>query len=95
MKEQLIQKFNALGIKDMPEVTELHELKGDFVNLECKLPNGQRAKILDDSKTYFGAELCKKDSVRCYGLAADEGQMIVYEYGDGGSEAELVIWKRL
>lgn len=94
MKEQLIREFNSLCIADMAEVTELHELKGDFINLECRLPNGQTAKILDDDKVYLGAELCKQGSMRCYGLAADECQIIVYEYGDGGSDAELVVWKR-
>ena len=94
MMEELIREFNSLGIKDMGEVTQLNELKGDFINLECWLPNGQTAKILDDSKIYYGTELCKENSERCYGLAADENQIIVYEYGDGGSQAELVLWKR-
>ena len=31
-KEELICEFNALHIPDMEEVTELYELKGDFIN---------------------------------------------------------------
>ena len=55
-KEELIQKFNELGIEDMAEVTELNELRGDFINLEYNLPSGQRIKLWDDSKLYYGAE---------------------------------------
>lgn len=51
-------------------------------------------KLLDDEKLYYGAEVCRQGSERCYGLAADEGQLVVYEYGNGGADAELVIWKR-
>ncbi len=95
MQEELIRKFNELKIEDMGEVVRLYELKGDFINLECRLPNGGKAKILDDGKMYYGAEICKDGSDRCYGLAADERQLVVYEYGDAGTDAELVVWKRL
>lgn len=95
MKEKLIKAFNDLGIADMEKVMRLYKLKGDFINLECTLPNGQTAKLLEDDKFYYGAELCKKNSSRCYGLAADDHQLVVYEYGEGGTQAELVVWKRL
>ena len=45
MKEQLIKEFNNLGISDMEEVTELHEGKGDFVNLDFPLPCGQTVNL--------------------------------------------------
>lgn len=94
-KEELIRKFNELGIHDMAEVTELYELKGDFINLEYELPSGQIAKFWNDNKMYYGAEICKKNSVRCYGLAADEKYIMVCEYGNGGADAEIVVFKRL
>lgn len=40
-KEELIKKFNKLKIDGMNEVTELNELKGDFINLEYTLESGQ------------------------------------------------------
>ncbi len=95
MKKKFLLEFNKLGIEGIDKITELHELKGDFINLKCRLPNGQTAKILDDNKMYYGAEICKKNSQRCYGLASDSTQIAVFEYGNGGSDAELVIWKRL
>ncbi len=94
-KEELIRQFNQLGIEDMAEVTQLNELKGDFINLEYTLPGGQTIKLWDDTKTYYGAEICKANSTRCYGLTADDHYLLVCEYGDGGADAEIVVFKRL
>ncbi|MBR4887915.1 MAG: helix-turn-helix transcriptional regulator [Clostridia bacterium] len=92
---RLIREFNSLGIEDMHEVAELHKLPGDYINLESRLPNGQIARILDDSKMYYGNQICRPGSDRCYGLAADETQLAVFEYGNNGSDSVLVVWKRL
>lgn len=94
-KAELIKRFNDLGIGDMEEVTELHELKGDFINLEYKLQSGEIIKFWDDNKMYYGTEICKNNSARCYGLAADENYLLVSEYGEGGSDAEIVVLLRL
>lgn len=34
--------------------------------------------------------MCKKNSDRCYGLTADEQYLLVCEYGEAGSDAEIV-----
>ena len=86
--------FNELKIADMAEVTELNELSGDFINLEYKMPSGQSIKLWDGSKTYYAAEISKKNSDRCYGLTASETHLLVCEYGNGGSDAEIVIYRR-
>lgn len=93
-KKSLITAFNALNIEDMEEVTDLNALKGEYVNLEYLLPGGQKVKFWDDNRIYFGNQLCKKDSDRCYGLVADEKYLLVCEYGENGSDAEIVIYKR-
>lgn len=93
-KEELIREFNTLNIADMGEVTELYELKGDFINLTYTLPSGQTIRLWDDQKTYYGAEICRPGSDRCYGLTADERYLLVCEYGNGGSDAEIVIFKK-
>ena len=93
--EKLIEKFNELNIKGMPKFSKLYGHKGDFVNIQCKLPNGQTAKILDDNKMYYIAELPKENSDRCFGLVTDKKQLVVFEYGEGGKDAELFIWKRI
>lgn len=94
MKEQLIKEFNKLAITDMGEVKELHEGKGNFVNLDFPLPCGRTVKFWDNDKTYYINQLEKKDSTRCYGLTADETYLMVCEYGDNGADAEIVVFKR-
>lgn len=93
--QKLIDAFNSLNIQGMPTLTKLYGHKGDFVNHECRLPNGQVAKILDDSKMYYIAELPKQNSERCFGLVTDKKQLVVFEYSQGGKDSELVIWKRI
>ena len=94
LKEQLIREFNALGIDDMEEVVGLNTLPGSYINLEYRLSPGQTAKLLDDSQVYLGNQLCKKGSDRCYGLAADENYLLVCEYGEGGSDPEIIVYNK-
>ncbi len=93
-KEQTIAEFNALGIPDMPVIPELCLLNGAFVNLEYELPGGQKVKLLDDTRVYLGWQVERPGNERCYGLAADEKLLLVCEYGCGGSEPEIVVYKR-
>ena len=46
LKSQLAAEFNALSVRDMPEVTDLNPLPGSFINLPYTLPNGQMVKLL-------------------------------------------------
>ncbi len=94
LKKELIAEFNALGIEDMEEVTDLNALLGSYINLEYTFPNGQAVKLWDDKRIYFGNQLSKKNSDRCYGITADENYLLVCEYGDGGSDAEIIIYKK-
>lgn len=93
-KAKLISAFNSLNIEDMDQVTELNALKGSFINIEYTLPGGQTVKLWDDNKIYLGNQLCKQNSDRCYGLAADEKYMMVCESGYDGSDAEIVVFRR-
>lgn len=94
-KKYFIDQFNRLGIPCMDKVQDLHELKGDYINLEYTAPGGQKIKFLDDSAIYYGAELCKKGTHRCYGLSAGDDFLLVCEYGDGGSDPEIILYKKL
>lgn len=94
MKEKLIVQFNSLGIPGMEEVKELYEAKGSFVNLSFPLPSGQTAKLWDDEKTYYIAQLESSESDKCFGLTADEHYLLVCRYGEGGSDPEIVLLKR-
>ena len=94
LKECLIAEFNALGIEDMETVTDLNALRGAFVNLEYTLPGGQVTKFLNDNRIYLGNQICKSGSDRCYGLIADEHYLLVCEYGENDSDAQIVVYKK-
>ena len=94
MMEEMISEFNDLGIEAMEEVTHLNALVGSYINLPYTLPGRQVIKFWDDKRIYLGNQICKKDSDRCYGLTADENNLLVCEYGEGGSDAEIVVYKR-
>lgn len=94
LKARLVAEFNALGIEDMETVTDLNALRGAFVNLEYTLPGGQKIKFWNDNRIYLGNQICKKNSDRCYGLTADEHYLLVCEYGENGSDAEIVVYKK-
>ena len=94
LKERLIAEYNALGIEDMETVTDLNALRGSFVNLEYELASGQKMKFWNDNRIYLGNQICKKGSDRCYGLTADEHYLLVCEYGENGSDPEIIVYKK-
>lgn len=94
LQKELLKEFHALDIEELKEISRLNRLRGDFINLEYTFPSGQTAKLLEDDQWYWGAEVCKKGSSRCYGLAADESILLVCEYGENGSDADLILWKK-
>ena len=91
LKKQLIEEINALGIKDMPKITNLFVLQGSFVNMSYAV-NGNNVKFLDDSASYWGTQVEKGDG-RCFGIACDEHYILVSEYGKDGADAKLVMLK--
>jgi hypothetical protein len=95
MREKIINRLHSLGIEELKSVVSLHELNGDYINLECKLPNGVTGKILDDNRKYYGAQAERIGCDKCYGIAADDNQIAVFSYGCDGKDAELVIWLKL
>ena len=94
LKDKLIAAFNDLGIPDMPPVMELYALKGSVINIAYTLPSGEIMKFWDDDKIYLGYQLPKQGSDRSYGIIADEQYLMVSEYSDYGSDAEIVVFKR-
>mgnify|MGYP001100929353 CR=1 FL=1 len=97
-KNQLINEFNALSIEGMPEITDLYQLNGSFVNLEYTLPSGEKVKFLKDNDVYLGNQVeCqfadKNKGNRCYGLVAGIDFLLICEYGAEGAEPEIVIFK--
>jgi len=93
-KKQIISEFNALKIEGMPKITELFCLCGSFVNLEYPLANGTTIKFLDDKNIYLGTQVDCEFVDRCFGLVADMNFLLVCEYGENGTNPEIVLYKR-
>ncbi len=98
LKNILIDEFNSLKIDGMPKINELYPLHGSFINLEYQLPNGKKVKFLNDDESYLGNQVeCdfNNDEIKkCYGLVANMNFLLVCEYGENGTNPEIVIFKR-
>ena len=93
LKLRLIDEINALGIDELT-VQDLNLLNGFYVNLEYVLPNGQKARFLNDNDVYLGNQIERAGKERCYGVAANEAFILVCEYGLNGADPEMVLYKR-
>ncbi len=94
-KSQLMDEINALCIDGMPKVESLNALVGGYVNLEYKLPNGERVTFLDDSATYLGNQLeCEFGGERCFGIVANMEFILVCTYEENGANPELIVYKK-
>lgn len=93
IKKALVEEVNALGIKGL-EVDDLNLLNGFYVNLEYPLPNGQSVKFLEDNNVYWGNQIEIPGSDRCYGIVADDNYLLVCEYGCGGTEPEIILYRK-
>lgn len=94
-KQKLIEEFNELKIPGMPKVEKLNALVGGYVNLEYRLPNGSLVKFLDDDKTYLGNQLeCEFGGGLCFGILAGADFLLVCTYREGGSDPELLLYKK-
>ena len=94
-KQQLIEEINDLHIEGMPKVEKLNALVGSFVNLEYRLPSGQKVKFLDDGATYLGNQLEPEfGGERCFGVLANMDFILVCTYEAEGENPELVLYKK-
>ena len=93
LKRTIIEEINALGIEGLT-LSDLNLLTGSYVNLSYPLPNGSIVQFLNDKDIYFGNQIERMNSKRCYGVVANEDFILVCEYGCGGSDPEIVLYKR-
>ena len=94
-KRQLIDEINGLSVEGMPKVEKLNALVGKFVNLEYPLPNGERARFLNDGTTYLGNQLEPEfGGDRCFGVLANMDFILICTYGKDGADPELVLYKK-
>ena len=94
-KAQLMDEINALHIEGMPKLEKLNALVGSFVNLEYRLPSGQKVKFLDDGTTYIGNQLESEfGGDRCFGVLANMEFILICTYEAEGTNPELVLYKK-
>lgn len=96
-KRTLIEEINDLHIPGMAKIEELCPLVGSFVNLEYTLPSGQTVKFLDDREIYLGMQVeCIFDDsqTRCFGVIASNDFLLISEYSENGTDAEIIVFKR-
>ncbi|MBE6705997.1 MAG: helix-turn-helix domain-containing protein [Ruminococcaceae bacterium] len=93
-KSELIGEINALNIEGMPEVRSLNALVGSFINSEYRICN-TKTKLLNDNATYLGTQLESEfDDKVCFGIVANMEFIFVCTYGEGGSDPEVVLYKK-
>ncbi|MBQ4424823.1 MAG: helix-turn-helix domain-containing protein [Lachnospiraceae bacterium] len=93
-KKQLIGEINALAVDGMPRVESLNALVGGYVNLAYPMPGGAKVKFLDDGTTYLGTQLEVPGNPRCFGVVANVDFILVSTYAEGGTDPELVLYKK-
>ncbi|MBR5095342.1 MAG: helix-turn-helix domain-containing protein [Oscillospiraceae bacterium] len=95
LKKRLVEEVNALAIPGMPQVEKLNALVGSYVNLTYPLPGGATARFLDERTTYLGTQLeGAPGEGRCFGVVANVDFILICSYGEGGSDPELLLYKK-
>ena len=98
LKKEIINECNSLNIDGMPRIEELYSLHGDYVNMEYPLPSGKKIKLLDDNEIYLGNQVeCifnDGEVKKCFGILANMSFLLVCEYGENGSNPEIIIYKK-
>ena len=94
-KQKVIEEINQLHIEGMPKVERLNALVGKYVNLEYRLPNGMKAKFLNDQTTYLGNQMPSEfGGERCFGILANMDFILICTYEKDGADPELVLYKK-
>ena len=90
---EALNELNALGIKDMPEITELSLTSGARISREYAI-FGHRFRLLDDNASYWHTRVKKIGSDgRYYGVTCDHAHILVDESDEDGNNAKLVLVK--
>lgn len=97
-KKQIIDEFNDLHIPGLPVIEELYAINGAYVNLAYPMPSGYELKLLDDKEIYLcnqvECEFNDGEIIKCFGLVAGPGFLLVSEYGENCTDPELLFYKK-
>lgn len=87
LKKELINELNSLKIDGMPKIEELYPLH-----------SGNNTKFLNDNEAYLGNQVeCifnDDDNKKFFGILANMSFLLVCEYGENGSNPEIVVYKK-
>ena len=89
----ITKEVNELGIEGL-EIGEPDLILGSYVNLEYTLPNGTKAKLLDDKRVYWADQVELPDVERCIGVVADDSFLLVSEFNLDGSDPEILVYRK-
>ena len=79
----------------MPKVESLSALVGGYVNLPYRLPSGEDVKFLNNGATYLGTELPSEIVPGlCFGVLANMDFIMICTYEEGGTNPELLLYKK-
>ena len=84
LKEELIAEFNALGIEDMEEITDLYALNGAFVNLAYTLPGGQEIRSVEVGSWKDIEDCVRLLSTFLVRLSQELAEIVVYRRREKG-----------
>ena len=66
--------------------------------MEYSLPNGEHAKLLNDNEAYLDNQVeCifnDEKTKKYFGLLANMTSLLVCEYGESGSNPEIIVYKK-
>lgn len=98
IKKELIDEINSFHIEGMPKIEELFPLNGEMINLEYNLPSGEKVKFLNNQESYFGTQVESifntDESKKCFGIACNMNFILICEYGENGTNPELILFKQ-
>ncbi|MBP5207558.1 MAG: DUF3795 domain-containing protein, partial [Clostridia bacterium] len=95
-KAGLVLQINSLlASLGIPEIENLNELPGFFVDLKYTLPGGAEATFLCPNNIYLGNQICVENNELCYGVVSDAGFILICSYRENGADPQLLIYKKL
>ena len=63
MEQFLLEKIKKLGIKEFENFNSLNLMDGNYLNIECILPNGNKTKILITIHNTMQSRLILKEAI--------------------------------
>ena len=94
-KSKLVSEINFyLKAEKIPEISELFEIPGEYINLKYPLESGEKTAFLRNDTVYLGNQIEFADLGVCFGVESFAGFILICSYGRNGSDPELILYKR-